>query len=298
MKYYLLAFAVLIFAQNMVLGQEKAIKNPLKNPLKEKDMAEFAALEDSLLPMAKMMVTDSIDGNRQMASGDFLTVLRNTLNLKNSFFYDFEKLSRYVSFQKTENNEVRLVTFQLEVQNDEYKYFGFIQNNRNRTWELKDNSLELQRSENDILTPENWLGALYYNLKMFKAPSGQTQYLLFGLNLGNREEKFKVADVLSFRSGEPRFGSPVFTTEKVKKMTKKGKKAAKKSKNSGKDMTEKQNRIILFHAATAAMRLNYDEEMKMIVHDHLTPVSNGFVPDGTLEAYELQKGIWQHLFVL
>ena len=99
-------------------------------------------------------------------------------------------------------------------------------------------------------------------------------------------EKIKVCDVLSIKSGHIIFGSPVFEIADIQGVRK-----------------QKLHRLVLNYSADAVLRLNYDPEMNIVIHDHLEQIGTKdpnipftYVPDGTYEAFELQKdGIWLHV---
>lgn len=273
-------FIIIIFffiSQITVTAQSKA------KTIDAKAVEQLSVLEDSIALLARIVVTDSISENRLTAQEKLMPLFRKALNINNSFNYTFEKLENIAVLNDPERN-FRIFTWQLMVDINRYKYFGVVQINRSKPlfYELKDVAKEIQKPENQYLTSEKWFGALYYNIKPFKTKEGM-KYLLFGFNAHDTIEKIKICDVLSLNSGAPRFGSPVFVKEE-------------------RGMKKKLNRIILYHSVEAAIRLNYDDNMDMIVHDHLTDI--GYknpeipfvsVPDGTYEAYKLQKGIWEHI---
>lgn len=251
--------------------------------LKNTDFDKISALEDSIKVLSKIAVTDTLASSRLSAQEKLLPLVRQALSISNSFNYAFDKIEN-ISIQYSPDKEFRIFTWQLMITENKYKYFGFIQLNRAKStiYELKDFSKDIQKPENQFLSSEKWFGALYYNIKEFKTKEGM-KYLLFGYNAHDTIEKIKVCDVLSIKSGQPRFGFPVFEFEQ-------------------RGIKKKQNRLVLFHSVEATIRLNYDEGMNMIVHDHLTEIGYKnnqvpfvMVPDGTYEAFELSKGIWQHV---
>ena len=272
-----LFIAILLIINGLVLAQSKS------KDFKQADLDKLTALEDSIALLARIVVTDSIKDNRIMAQEKMMPLMRQVLAIPNSFNYTFDKIEN-ISIVYPPDRECRIFTWQLMVTENAYKYFGFIQLNRSKSifYELKDLSKDIKKPETQFLTAEKWFGALYYNIKPFKTKEGN-KYLLFGFNANDTIEKIKICDVLSLTSGSPRFGSPVFEKEE-------------------RGFKKKTNRLVLYHSIEATIRLNYDEEMAMVVHDHLTDI--GYknpeipavsVPDGTYEAYKLEKGIWQHI---
>ena len=250
------------------------------------DLEKLAALETPMVDLAKTMLLDSFENNRLAAHEKLMPMIREALNTPNSFNYAFEKIEQ-ISIQYAPDRSFRIITLQLMKDWAHYKYFGFIQPNlsKSKLYELKDFAKDIQKPENQVLGPEKWFGCLYYNIRQFKSKEGD-KYLLFGFNANDTIEKIKVVDVLTMKGGMPKFGSPVFEKQE-------------------RGITKKSNRLVFYHGYEASMRLNYDEEMGMIVHDHLEDVGTNYadvpsvgVPDGTYEAYELKKGVWQHIVKL
>ena len=276
MKYYFL-FLVLCIT-SVAFAQRKA------GDIKPSDLEKLGKMEDSLAIWAQVAVQDSIYDNRQEAHEKMLPMLKKALAVPNSFNFAFAKIEN-VSVLYPPDKSFRIMTWQLFVDDNHYKYFGVIQSNTSKStvFSLNDVGKDIQKPETQYLTAEKWLGCLYYNIKEFKNKEGDKKYLLFGFNSNNDDEKMKVIEVLSFKSNRPSFGSPVF--ESIERGRKKI-----------------QNRLVFYYAAESTMRLNYDEDMQMIVHDHLEEakarnpaIPFTYVADGTYEAYKLKKGMWEHI---
>jgi hypothetical protein len=273
-------FTLVLFINVFAFAQKKA------ETLSTSDLDKLSSLETQMAVLAKTMLLDSFENNRLAAHEKLMPMVREALNTPNSFNYTFEKVE-HISIQYAPDRSFRIITLQLMKDWAHYKYFGFIQPNlsKSKLYELKDFAKDIQKPENQVLGPEKWFGCLYYNIRQFKSKEG-AKYLLFGFNAHDTIEKIKVVDVLTMNGGMPKFGSPVFERQE-------------------RGITKKSNRLVFYHGYEASMRLNYDEEMGMIVHDHLQDVGTNYadvpsvgVPDGTYEAYELKKGVWQHIVKL
>jgi hypothetical protein len=273
-------FTLVLFINVFAFAQKKA------ETLSTSDLDKLSSFETQMAGLAKTMLLDSFENNRLAAHEKLMPMVREALNTPNSFNYTFEKIE-HISIQNAPDRSFRIITLQLMKDWAHYKYFGFIQPNlsKSKLYELKDFAKDIQKPENQVLGPEKWFGCLYYNIRQFKSKEG-AKYLLFGFNAHDTIEKIKVVDVLTMNGGMPKFGSPVFERQE-------------------RGITKKSNRLVFYHGYEASMRLNYDEEMGMIVHDHLQDVGTNYadvpsvgVPDGTYEAYELKKGVWQHIVKL
>lgn len=238
--------------------------------------------EDTLVILAYAMVNDSSPDNRFASCRQFIKTLVRALKVENSFHYPFERL-RTVSIQYPPDSTFRIFSWQVYVDLNDYHYYGTIQLN---TPDLKmiplvDRSGLAEDPEMDVLTPENWYGALYYKIKSFPSATG-TKYLLFGYDGFQFFNKRKLIDVLTLNDRQAVFGAPVFEKQD--------------------DLGQKTlvNRLILEYGSDASVRLNYDESLQMILFDHLVETVSPypgqgvmFIPDGDTDGFYLENGIWK-----
>ncbi|MFZ4632738.1 MAG: hypothetical protein ACOYNO_00885 [Saprospiraceae bacterium] len=238
--------------------------------------------ESELKIWARQMLTDSIDGQRETAADSLFVGMQRALAMPGSFDYPFDSLPQ-ISFKTPPDRKFRIITWQLMQNDSTWQHFGFLQVQQPKPalYVLHDQRAELPyKPVREQLSPEHWYGALYYNLYQFDATQGR-RYLLFGFDGFSLSERRKLIEVLWFdpKTGEPRFGDTVF--------------------DRGKDVdAEPELRILLEYYAEGVVRLNWDESYKMILFDHLIPMSspyNGqmtYVPDGSYQGFRLEKGRW------
>jgi hypothetical protein len=253
--------------------------------LRPEDRAAIHKTEDTLAILAFSILRDSLPEGRFAACRQFIPILVRALKTPHSFEYAFERLNT-ISIQYPRDSSFRIFTWQLYVDENDYRYFGAIQMN---TPELKlfplvdrSQNLEGEDLEQAVLSPENWYGVLYYNLYQVDQPRGN-YYLLFGYDAYRFYQKRKLIDVLRFdRDGKPVFGAPVFVHRE-------------------RGMPPTKNRVLLQYSSESTVRLNYDEELKIIIFDHLIEMA-GFMgegankyPDGSYEGYRLENGLWRHI---
>jgi len=256
--------------------------------IKAQEETEFSFSEaaEKLAVLSESIIKDSLLTDREAAHKDFEALLTTTLEQPNSFDYPFEEVQA-VSIQVPEDNSFRIFTWQLFVDNKTYKYGGLIQKNTPTPtlYSLSDQSAELPLYDMEYatLSPEDWYGAIYYNIQEFDSLE-QKKYLLFGYDGFEFFNKRKVAEVLSFdEEGVPVFGAPVFS------------KAVEGYAASTK------NRLYLEYDASIAVRLNYDESLGVLIHDHLIQMKGQYrgqgmvnVPDGSYEGYYYKNGVWNY----
>jgi hypothetical protein len=255
--------------------------------LTAQDSNTFSEKEQQLLQLSKSFIKDSIKTTRIESEKAFSQLLASTLKQENSFAYAFEQLET-VSLLYPADSTFRIFTWQLYVDKNDYQYGGLIQMNNadNQIFTLNDQSADLATydMEYEILSPENWYGAVYFNLHEFDSKEGK-KYLLFGYDGFEFFQKRKVLEALYFdESGQPQFGAPVFA--KVEE---------------GFEPTTK-NRLYMEYSAEVAAKLNYDEYLGIIIKDHLITsksrykgVGNVKVPDGSYEGYQLKEGVWVYV---
>jgi len=273
-----LLVAILLFGHLAVFAQKKPLR--AKEPTAEA-IIQLQAIEDTLGVLGYAIVNDTFEAERFAACRVFITTLVRALKTENSFKYPFERL-RSVSILTPPDSTFRIFSWQLFVNDSSYRYYGAIQMNEPqlKLFPLIDRSFEMPTFPvNEQLSHDRWYGALYYNLRQFDTKNGR-KYLLFGYDAFEFFEKRKLLDVLSFdKAGNPVFGAPVF--EQPDK--------------------EAKHRDYLQYAADAKVRMNWDEQYKMIIIDHLIPLDSPYgrgvtyVPDGSYNAYKFEKGAWRYV---
>jgi hypothetical protein len=277
--------AILLFALMSVpaFAQKKVKK---AGPLTEEAVAALHAYEDTLGVLSYAMVNDSIEIERFAAAHRLITLLVQALKTPNSFQYRFDRL-KSISILSPPDSSFRIFSWQLFVNDSTYRYYGAIQMNRPELllYPLRDKSFEMDRlPTHDILEPDRWYGAVYYNLRAFDMRGGGTHYLLMGFDAVNFFNRRKIMDVLYFdEEGKPHFGAPVF------------------DRGDAPGFESGEMRIILEYSAEASVRLNWDEQYQVVLFDHLIPVPSPHyagmtnVPDGSYEAFQFTKGRWKYI---
>lgn len=234
-------------------------------------------LEDTLNVLSYSFIND-IDPNTRFASCNvFIKKLVNGLKEINSFNYPFNRLSS-ISIQYPPDSSFRIFSWQLKVEPGNYRHYGAIQINSEelQLFPLIDRSFEFSTPEDTVTNDrEKWYGALYYNI-IPHPYTNPTHYLLFGLDGYNDLNRRKIIEVLYFENGNPIFGKKVFNDS---------------YDSSFADKT----RIIVEYAADAATRVNFDEQLGMVIHDHIIDVDGKKLPDGSYVGFRPQQGKWERV---
>ncbi len=246
----------------------------------------FSEAEDSLqYYFNQLFLSDGIrylktDTEKAELNKKIINLLQEVLQDNSSQYYGFEKLDK-LSKLSDKNNTVRLFIWDTQWQNHTHTYYGFIQyyNKKNKqlfVYPLIDKSDSISDLLKTTLNPDNWYGALYY--QMIPVNSGsRNYYTLIGFDQNNLLVSKKIIDILYFTgAGKPRFGKRIFVLGK-----------------------QKQSRVIYEYSAKVVMMLRYDPRYKMIIADHLAPNNPSYKglyqfygPDFNYIGYKFEKGKW------
>jgi len=230
-------------------------------------------LRDEIGFYADVMVNASSDQHRARAHDSLVNAMVYFLVLTPSYDISLDSIR---GLSVLHGDGFRIVTWQWKVNEEEYKYGGFIQW-PNRVVPFKDSRPFINGSSFSTYTADAWYGALYYQIIPFDR-DGKKYYMLLGFNGENSIINTKVADVLDLNGPEPKLGVPVFI---------------------GQD--EPMTRILLSYADVSTVHIRYDSALGGIIYDHLLDLpgvgSNGEsmpVADGSLVGWILKDGNWNY----
>lgn len=238
--------------------------------------------ESELAFLADVMVNAQNAGHRKKAFDRFYPLFVEAINQENSFDFPFDSLI-WISKQQPENKRFRIFTGIIDA-GREFIHFGVLQMANGQVFELKDRFASTDDWEFSISDEKEWLGALYYDLKVDENKEGE-HYLLFGLHKFTPSENGKLVDVLSFDpQGKPVFGKEIFRREYP----------------DSRDIIK--TRIILKYDQSSYVGLHFNPSLNMIVHDHLIPgktpdnlLGMALISDGSLVGYEKKGQHWNYI---
>lgn len=260
-------------------------QQPLKpsGALPAESVAKLHAAEDTLALLAYAVVNDTVERERFASCKVLIKQLVQALKTENSYKYPFERL-KMMSILAPPDSSFRVFTWQLPVNDSTNRYYGAIQMNRSalQLFPLIDRSMEMEPPPiYETLKPERWYGVLYYAIRQFDTREGK-KYLLFGYDGVDAHTRRKIIDVLWFdKAGNPVFGAPVFRRNPPKK--------------------QQELRLVFEYAAEGSIKVNWDEQYKMVLFDHLiaipSPTGNGiaYVTDGSYDGLKYEKGFWNYV---
>ncbi len=244
---------------------------------------DLKKLEDSLAVIGPLVIRGESDSIRESNALIFQSLMKQTLELPGAYEYTFSKLET-ASILKSPDNRFRLITW-VVIKRDQtaYNYYGFLQakdpkSGKVSLHELVDSTDNIINPEYLKLRPDNWYGAIYYEI----IPTGRKkskQYTLLGWKGVSNKITSKVIDVLKFQGTKPVFGSSLFE----------GTKPAR-------------SRVVFKYTQQAVMSLKYHASSKEIVFDNLSPSDQNlkgkyefYGPDFSYNAFKWKKNKWQYL---
>ena len=241
--------------------------------------------EDSLKIHALKIIKGNSAAVRFESDSVFTKMFVRALKTPNSFYYPFDSLET-ISKLYAPDNSFRIFTWQMVVNENLVRQHGAIQMN------TKDGSLKLFPlvDKSDVTTKiadtvgdnQGWIGAVYYKVVQTEN-NNQNYYTLLGYDENNIRSNRKIIEVLNFKDGAPTFGGRYFSFDQdtIKKPT--------------------TSRYIMEYKKDAGPRLTYDNDMQMIVFEHMESETSEpnkkwtYVPDGDYEGFKWENGKWVHI---
>jgi hypothetical protein len=248
-------------------------------------IGELTLLQKEFSTLANTVLTAPSNEERKQASKKLQQALTEVFDLPEAFVYPFDSLTQ-VSRLFSSNGEVRLFSWTIpEIDGNAYHYAGVLCRRHPKTKEvttyvLQDSSAKMVNVTTSQLTPDNWYGALYYDIITVKHKKN-VYYTLLGWKGNNTVTTKKVIDVIQFTDGGPVFGAPVFEDNQQR---------------------QKKLRQVYEFSAEVSMSIHYESDKKVIVLDHLFPSQPSlegyfefYGPDLSFDAYALTKGKWEFI---
>ncbi len=183
---------------------------------------------------------------------------------------DIARNSDYLSYVGDTLEDLHLYTYSFQVHSGQYEYFLILEHKDSLQYFAKkeDSNSLLDRME--VYPLDSWYGALYYKL-IPKKIKGETYYFLLAFRDVNHVMNEKLIDVLYQEDGELKLGKSDF-------------------------FENDRTRFTLSFSDRANVKLNYDENEKMIVYDNLIPRSINntvvYVPDGSYKGLKWKNKKW------
>jgi len=241
--------------------------------------------EDNLKVYADKLVNNNNPLVRFTNDSLFTRGLVSALKIPHSFSYPFDSLQT-ISKLYAPDSSFRIFTWQMVVSENLTRQHGAIQmktyDGTLKLFPLIDKSDITYNIFDTIGNNKGWIGAVYYKIIQTRS-SNQNYYTLLGYDENNIRSNRKIIEVLSFSNDEPLFGGRYFSYAED---------TVFKSATS---------RYVMEYKKTAGARLAYDEDLQMIIAEHLESETGEptkkwtYIPDGDYEGFKWKNGQWVHV---
>lgn len=241
--------------------------------------------EDSLKLYAVNIIQDINAEKRFKADSIFTRLFVRALKTNNSFNFAFDSLVT-ISKLYPPDSSFRIFTWQLVISDNTVMQHGAIQmktaDGTLKLFPLIDKSAIILHLADTVVDNKSWIGAVFY--RIIQTNTGKKNiYTLLGFDEDNIRSNRKIIEVLHFENDLPVFGGNYFNFDKD---------SAKVPPIS---------RYVMEYKKSAGARLTYDENLSMIVFEHLYSPSDEpkkkwtLIPDGDYEGFKWLNGQWQHV---
>ncbi|HMJ47446.1 MAG TPA: hypothetical protein VK498_08955 [Ferruginibacter sp.] len=269
MKFYILL--IVIVCHTFSYGQQISSNN----------LRGLSKKEDSLKTHAIRIIQGINPKDRFDADSIFTRIFVRALKVTYSFNYPFDSLYTISKLYPLDST-FRIFTWQMVINENIIRQHGAIQLRTSdgslKLFPLIDKSDITNNVTDTIANNYGWMGAVYYKIIQTKN-SGHSYYTLLGYDENNIRSTKKVIEVLDFVNGQPLFGGRYFDLD------------------SGKTKSTAA-RYFIEYKRTSSPRLTYDDELDMIIVEHLVSESNEpnkkwtLIPDGDYEGFKWVNGKW------
>ncbi len=243
------------------------------------DVEQLRQVEQKLAEQLSELRKTRADEKIKTLNANFKETFSEALNIDGAFNYPFKRL-KSVGKIYSDDELVRIISWNTQFENKLHDYHCFVMKKDERrdrvyTTSLTRKKQPLQMLTRETIDHENWYGALYYDI-IDVQKRNRTFYTLIGYDANNQRSTIKLLDVLYFTGKYPKFGYPLFETDRGFA-----------------------HRVLFEHSNKTTMSLKYDEKRQKIIFDHLSPQSPGlkefreyYVPDMSYDAYNFHDQKW------
>ncbi|HEX5025046.1 MAG TPA: hypothetical protein VFV68_07225 [Agriterribacter sp.] len=248
-------------------------------------ISAMAAREDSMKQHAFDIVNAPEAADRFRSDSIFTRMLVRALKEPYSFSFPFDSLQT-ISRLYSPDSSFRVFTWQVIKDEKTFRRHGAIQMRTEdgslSLYPLIDKTALVDDPKNTVNSNEEWIGAIYYKI-IETSYQGKKFYTLLGYDENNFRSTKKRIEVLTFQNGKPVFGGQFFSFDA--------------------DVPPKpmQTRFSIEYKKGGNGSIKFDEELNMILFDHLISENNQpdkkytYIPDGDYEGFKWEKGRWVHI---
>lgn len=242
--------------------------------------------EIQMRPVAMNILMGSSADEMMRSDSMFTRMLVKSLKTQNSFYYPYDSLIN-ISRLYAPDSSFRIFTWHLVMDETMVRQHGAIQMNTPdgslKLIPLIDKSDVIDNTEDTITDNKSWIGAIYYRILMHKF-KGVNYYTLMGFDENSISSNKKYIEVLHFENGTPIFGGPFFSFPKDSLLPNEPK------------------RFVMEYKSYAGPKLNWDEDLNLIIKEHLISETNEpgkkftMIGDGDYEGFRWNQDCWDYVY--
>lgn len=239
------------------------------------------AIEAEISEYHHKMSTAGDEAVRLLYHDSIRYAFQEALSIPESFDYPFDGLKQ-MAVLTSDDRLFRVVNWNMPKDNGTHLYGAFFMWKEEKRRETSLHWVELTQVPDDnvgyankYMSPEQWKGALYYEV-ITVTHKKDTYYLLLGWDGANAIINRKIIEPVALRGDKVRLGAPVFVVDKGSP-----------------------KRFIMEYSEEVSASLKYRKAENRIVFDHLAPRAQGlegnpafYGPDLTFDAFVYDKGKW------
>lgn len=244
----------------------------------QEDYLSLARVERELELAFDELYSEQIPGTSLALYHSIDSMFEAALELPGSANYRWEKLDQ-IGKLKSDDGSLRVYSWLYMADRNTYHYSCFFQvidrKGNAEIFKLKQSRSPEAKGEEYPQTLEDWHGKIYYGLHQSKYRR-KTLYTLMGMDFNNMNSSMKSVEVIAIQRGKPVFRDDQFL-----------------------DGGTVKDRMIFEYSNEVAISVRYNQELDLIVFDHLVPfhpLYHGnyqfYGPDGSYDGLKFQEGIW------
>ena len=291
-----------ILILNLMLIFSLSLWSQRSGKLLASQRGEIMLIEKKMQRIGAQFLADSNQEVRLKGTREFVKLLVEALKVENSFQYKFDSLP-YLATIIPEDSSFRIFTFQLVLNNYQFRHYGAIQLNRKniKLIPLRDHSDTFPITPQYTLNNTNWLGAVYYKI-IIKKVHNKPVYFLFGFDQNNILSDKKYIEAMWIEKDSiAKFGMPIFEKTYLEVIPTKPLKFGDAPTRPVPPVkkTKTYYRYVLDYRKNSNVSVKYDKSKDLIIYDHTPPLDGknsdiGFikVPDGTYEGLQWKTDKW------
>lgn len=239
---------------------------------------DIVRAESELKTMFDKLYNEEVPGSNLDLYHIIDSTFQKALELPGSFDYAWRKLDK-IGKLSSSDGEVKVFSWLYMTGENDYHYSAYIQLNKRKeeseSFKLITGNAENIKSENYNQQIDDWHGKIYYEMvtTQFKR---KVFYTLIGADFNNSYTTMKTMEVFAIQRGKPVFRSDQFMIGGTVK-----------------------DRIVLEYSADLSISVRYNNNLNMIVFDHLAPLHPIYTgnyqfygPDGSYDGLKFEEGIW------